>query len=146
MTTTADEGLHYLEETAKVKLLPGYTEDYSQVTFCLQEEDHTVGNALRWMIMKDPLVEFCGYSVPHPSEYKINLRIQMYDNASAVDALLRALANLDDLCETIEQAYSQSYQSAEWVQSEDKEMNLAQAKRIEAEAIRKRREAESQAS
>ena len=26
--------------------------------------------------MKDARVEFCGYSVPHPSEDKINFRIQ----------------------------------------------------------------------
>ena len=29
--------------------------------------------------MKNPKVEFAGYSVPHPSEHKINLRIQTYD-------------------------------------------------------------------
>jgi DNA-directed RNA polymerase subunit L len=28
--------------------------------------------------MKNPDVEFCGYSIPHPSEAKLNLRIQTY--------------------------------------------------------------------
>ncbi|ETS60967.1 hypothetical protein PaG_04897 [Moesziomyces aphidis] len=62
----------------KLTLLPGYEPDFSAVTFCLKEEDHTLGNSLRYMIMKDPRVEFCGYSNPHPSENKIHLRVQMY--------------------------------------------------------------------
>ena len=65
--------------------LPGATEGYTQATFCILEEDHTLGNLLRWMLMKkcvaprqhrllpdafrltlssspcSPSVEFCGY-------------------------------------------------------------------------------------
>ncbi|MBN3295986.1 RPAC2 protein, partial [Amia calva] len=51
-------------------------DDNSCVTFVLHEEDHTLGNALRYMVMKNPEVEFCGYSITHPSESKINFRIQ----------------------------------------------------------------------
>lgn len=71
-------------------------DDSTCMTFVLHDEDHTLGNALRYMIMKkyvrslsrdwsctrpltlpnSPDVTFCGYSVPHPSESKINLRIQ----------------------------------------------------------------------
>uniref|UniRef100_W5NCS9 DNA-directed RNA polymerases I and III subunit RPAC2 n=1 Tax=Lepisosteus oculatus TaxID=7918 RepID=W5NCS9_LEPOC len=50
--------------------------DDSCVTFVLHDEDHTLGNALRYMVMKNPEVEFCGYSITHPSESKINFRIQ----------------------------------------------------------------------
>ena len=47
------------------------------VTFLLhKEEDHTLRNALRYVIMKNPEVEFCGYTTTHPSESKINLCIQ----------------------------------------------------------------------
>ena len=44
--------------------------------------------------MKDPRVEFCGYSVPHPSEDKINFRIQTDGSCSAEDALRDGLDNL----------------------------------------------------
>lgn len=37
----------------KVTILEGHEADYSACTFCLWEEDHTLGNALRWMIMKE---------------------------------------------------------------------------------------------
>lgn len=33
--------------------LPGHEPDYSACTFCLTHEDHTLGNALRWIIMKE---------------------------------------------------------------------------------------------
>jgi DNA-directed RNA polymerase I and III subunit RPAC2 len=29
-------------------------------------------------VVLSPDVEFCGYSIPHPSEAKMNLRIQTY--------------------------------------------------------------------
>ncbi|SPO22498.1 related to Rpc19 - DNA-directed RNA polymerases I and III, 18KD subunit [Ustilago trichophora] len=92
----------------KLTLLPGYEPDFSAVTFCLKEEDHTLGNSLRYIIMKDPRVEFCGYSNPHPSENKIHLRIQMYDHASALDALRDAIENLDQLFAAIGEAYDRS--------------------------------------
>lgn len=52
------------------------TDNMDAVTFSIKDEDHTIGNALRWVIMKNPNVTFCGYSIPHPSEFKIHFRIQ----------------------------------------------------------------------
>ena len=46
------------------------------ITFVMNEEDHTLGNAVRFAIINWQEVEFCGYSVPHPSLNKINVRIQ----------------------------------------------------------------------
>ena len=45
-------------------------------TFVMREEDHTLGNAVRFAIINWQEVEFCGYSVPHPSINTINIRIQ----------------------------------------------------------------------
>ncbi|EJU02222.1 RBP11-like subunit of RNA polymerase [Dacryopinax primogenitus] len=137
-----DGSLRYVPDGPKISVLPGHTTDYSHATFCIEEEDHTLGNALRWMIMKNPKVEFCGYSMPHPSEYKINLRIQMYDNASSLDALALALKQLDDLAGAIEEEYNASLEGGEWEQGEDGEMDLEGAKRYAAE-VKKRREKEA---
>ncbi|PWO00897.1 RBP11-like subunits of RNA polymerase [Tilletiopsis washingtonensis] len=90
----------------KISILPGHEKDLSAATFCLKDEDHTLGNALRYMLMKNPKVEFCGYSNPHPSEPKIHLRVQMYDHLSALSALLDAIKNLEALFVTIEDAYT----------------------------------------
>ena len=49
--------------------------DKSCATYVLIDEDHTLGNALRYMLAKRDDVELVGYSIPHPSENKLNLRI-----------------------------------------------------------------------
>ena len=41
---------------------------------------------------------FCGYSVPHPSEKKISLRIQT-NGASALDVLRKGLEDLQLMCD-----------------------------------------------
>ncbi|CAI5756009.1 unnamed protein product [Candida verbasci] len=91
----------------KIKLLPGSSEDGTSASFQILEEDHTLGNALRYIIMKNPEVEFCGYSIPHPSENKLNIRIQTYGNISAVEALHQGLDNLCELCCVIEDKFAE---------------------------------------
>ena len=51
-------------------------QDEKIVALSIKDEDHTIGNSLRWIIMRNPKVTFCGYSIPHPSEFKIHFRIQ----------------------------------------------------------------------
>ncbi|PVF97376.1 RBP11-like subunits of RNA polymerase [Serendipita vermifera] len=80
----------------KITILPGAAADLSEASFAIYDETHTLGNALRWMVMKN---------APHPSENKIHLRIQMYDNESSLSALLEALNALDDMCGVIEEKY-----------------------------------------
>ncbi|WRT66969.1 uncharacterized protein IL334_003934 [Kwoniella shivajii] len=109
----------------KITILPGHEPDYTACTFCLWQEDHTLGNALRWIIMKDPDVEFCGYTAPHPSEPKIHLRIQMYDNLSAVDCLRKALANLRDLFKTVEKSYNASLKNDNYIKEDDIDVRAA---------------------
>ncbi|KAF8822959.1 Dna-directed Rna polymerase II RPB11A [Cardiosporidium cionae] len=48
----------------------------TQMTFTLPNEDHTIGNAIRALLIRKPCVEFAGYSMPHPTLNEINLRIQ----------------------------------------------------------------------
>ncbi|KAL3803697.1 hypothetical protein HJC23_003751 [Cyclotella cryptica] len=50
-------------------------------TFVIGDEDHTLGNALRHVLIQDPRVNFAGYCVPHPSEPVVHLRVQT--NATA---------------------------------------------------------------
>ncbi|XP_018422088.1 PREDICTED: DNA-directed RNA polymerases I and III subunit RPAC2-like [Nanorana parkeri] len=75
--------------------------DESCVTFVLHEEDHTLGNPLRYMVMKNPEVEFCGYSITHPSESKINFRIQTRNGLSATEPFRKGLTELLDVCQHV---------------------------------------------
>lgn len=73
------------------------TEDQGRCsTFELLDEDHTLGNALRHMILKNPEVKFCGYALPHPNERKINFQIQVY-KGEAITALEKGLKDLIQL-------------------------------------------------
>ncbi|KAF2866498.1 DNA-directed RNA polymerase [Massariosphaeria phaeospora] len=74
-------------------------------SFQFDGEDHTLGNALRYIIMKNPDVEFCGYSIPHPSEAKMNLRIQTYDGVSVHAVLEKGLDDLMAMCGVVEKKF-----------------------------------------
>lgn len=98
----------------KVKLLPGSSDDGAAASFQVIDEDHTLGNALRYIIMKNPEVEFCGYSIPHPSENKLNIRIQTYGNITAVEALHQGLDNLSEMCTVVEEKFSEKIQAGNY--------------------------------
>ncbi|KAG6333937.1 hypothetical protein ID866_5148 [Astraeus odoratus] len=108
------------EATPKIKIMKGAAPDLSAATYQIFDESHTIGNALRWMIMKNPKVEFCGYSVPHPSENLIQLRIQMYDGLSSLNVLLEALDNLDAVCESVQEKYTHSLQEGRYERWEER--------------------------
>ncbi|KAF2434923.1 DNA-directed RNA polymerase I and III polypeptide [Tothia fuscella] len=87
-----------------IRVLPGATE--TAASFEFKEEDHTLGNALRHIIMKNPDVEFCGYSIPHPSEAKMHLRIQTYDDQNVQDVLEKGLDDLMALCDVVVEKFT----------------------------------------
>lgn len=66
-------------------------------TFILHDEDHTLGNALKFILNKNPDVSFVGYSITHPSENKINLRIQT-TGRPAVEVLRQGFKDLKQMC------------------------------------------------
>ncbi|KAM7137004.1 DNA-directed RNA polymerases I and III subunit RPAC2-like [Molossus nigricans] len=69
--------------------------------FVLHEEDHNLGNSLCYVIMKNLEVEFCGYTTTHPSESKINLRIQTRGGLPAVEPFQRGLKELMNVCQHV---------------------------------------------
>ncbi|XP_037636614.1 DNA-directed RNA polymerases I and III subunit RPAC2 [Sebastes umbrosus] len=75
--------------------------DEGCVTFVLHDEDHTLGNSLRYMIMKTVDVDFCGYTITHPSESKINFRIQTRGGIPATEPLRRGLNELSDVAQHV---------------------------------------------
>jgi len=83
----------------RIRILPGSSD--TAASFEFKKEDHTLGNALRYIIMKNPDVEFCGYSIPHPSEALMNIRIQTYGGTTAREVLEKGLDDLMDLCDIV---------------------------------------------
>ena len=82
-------------------------ENQQEATFVFSGEGHTIGNSLRHLLMKDANVDFCGYSVPHPLEDKMNVRVQTRNpDYSAVDALKTGLRNLKAICEAVKTEFT----------------------------------------
>ena len=60
----------------KLKIMHDKEEGDFNTTYTFKNEDHTLGNILRYILMKDSNTSFCGYSIPHPSEDLMNIRLQ----------------------------------------------------------------------
>ena len=82
----ADQHVDDLQSNDKVLTVSrNPADDLSSATYAFVGEDHTLGNLVRNQIVKNKHVEFCAYSVPHPSEAVCNVRIQLAqapDNAA----------------------------------------------------------------
>ena len=82
-------------------------DDFSK-TFIINLEDHTLANSLRYLVMKNPKVVFCGYTIPHPSELKVNFRIQTNKSTTALEALEKGLNDLNAQCSHVMGVFEQS--------------------------------------
>ena len=77
-------------------------------TFVFGNEDHTLGNSLRHVLMLREEVDFCGYSVPHPYEPKMNVRLQVKDGYKAKEVLALGLKDLEDLTSKMEDEFARA--------------------------------------
>jgi DNA-directed RNA polymerase I and III subunit RPAC2 len=96
-----------MEEKVKIAIENDGIHDEFCKTFVLIDEDHTLANSLRYLIMKNPDVLFCGYSIPHPSEAKVNFRIQS-KSVPAIDILEKGLVDLNSVCEHVLNTFEDS--------------------------------------
>ncbi|KAM7255798.1 hypothetical protein ACFE04_011539 [Oxalis oulophora] len=85
----------------------GTLEEPSKSTFTLCEEDHTLANCLRFTLNQDPRMSFCGYSIPHPSDAKVNIRLQT-TGAPARDVLKDACQNLMLICQQVRTTFDKA--------------------------------------
>ncbi|OZJ03822.1 hypothetical protein BZG36_03819 [Bifiguratus adelaidae] len=116
-----------LEEVIKKEtLIAGPDGDQTAMTFVLKDEDHTIGNALRYMIMKNPKVDYCGYSIPHPSEAKLHIRIQTIPGTTAYEALEKGLSDLIDLCGVVNEKFKENLEASQFLYREDGDWDAAE--------------------
>ncbi|KAL8450913.1 hypothetical protein Emag_003019 [Eimeria magna] len=84
--------------------------DSRSLTASLPGETHTLGNAVRALLIRNPDVEFAGYSVPHPTQVEMNLRIQTSEGP-ALNALEQALEELTAICDALEAKYDEALET-----------------------------------
>eukprot|EP00696_Hemimastix_kukwesjijk_P016134 gnl/Hemi2/443_TR152_c0_g1_i1.p2 gnl/Hemi2/443_TR152_c0_g1~~gnl/Hemi2/443_TR152_c0_g1_i1.p2 ORF type:complete len:154 (-),score=22.79 gnl/Hemi2/443_TR152_c0_g1_i1:46-507(-) len=90
-----------LDEAAQELLKINCNEDDTSATFSLVGEDHTLGNSIRYILARKKGVSFCGYSVPHPAEDKMNIRIQTEPGVNVTAALHSGVEDLRAICEHV---------------------------------------------
>ena len=102
-------GAGEVPETAAVRFLTPTPHQVQQgeaeaaATFILGDEDHTLGNAVRHVIMQTEGTEFCGYSIPHPSEPYVHIRVQTDGSTGAADQFRAGLVELAQSCDILDQ-------------------------------------------
>lgn len=96
----------FRQERATEEFLVEVGQDENSSTFIFGNEDHTFGNPLRHILMQNPDTDFCGYSVPHPYEPRLNLRLQTNGERSSMDVLSSGLTELESLCNIMESKFN----------------------------------------
>ncbi|CAK0836613.1 unnamed protein product [Prorocentrum cordatum] len=85
--------------------------DPGVATFQFQDEDHTLGNSIRHMLMRHPDVEFAAYHVLHPSEPVMNVRVEVREGTTTAEAaMLESLDNLSRVCDHMLDTFDRAVQ------------------------------------
>ncbi|KAK9819675.1 hypothetical protein WJX72_000978 [[Myrmecia] bisecta] len=79
----------------------------TSLTYAIEDEDHTLGNSLRFLLNKNPHVDFVGYSIGHPSEHRVQFRIQTTGEITATEALRQACRDLKQICAHMKQTMAE---------------------------------------
>ncbi|CAD2093601.1 DNA-directed RNA polymerases I and III subunit RPAC2, putative [Plasmodium vinckei] len=83
----------------------------THATFCFENEDHTLGNCLRCILLQKEGIEFAGYTVPHPTQAEINLRIQT-TGEPAINILKDSLDDLSNICSIMLDKFNDALENA----------------------------------
>ena len=118
------------ETPPKVRILG---EDPTCLTFTFINEDHTLGNALRYILIKNKDVEMCGYSIPHPSDNKLNLRLQTFKRP-AKEVLYEGIAQLKEMAGIIKGKFEEEERRNELV-VEQRNMEQVNGEQVNGEQV-----------
>ncbi|KAK9846616.1 hypothetical protein WJX81_007679 [Elliptochloris bilobata] len=61
--------------------------------------------------VKSPNVTFCGYSIPHPSDNVVNVRVQTTGEISATEAMRQACRELREMCAHVKKTFEHAQES-----------------------------------
>ncbi|KAE8693072.1 Tim10/DDP family zinc finger protein isoform 1 [Hibiscus syriacus] len=85
----------------------GSFSDNSAATFSLTDEDHTLANSVRFTLNQDPRVTFSGYSIPHPSQARVNIRVQTTGDPAS-EVLKDACQDLMLMCRHVRSTFDKA--------------------------------------
>jgi DNA-directed RNA polymerase I and III subunit RPAC2 len=91
----------------KLKIIPDKEEGDFNCTYAFLNEDHTLGNILRYILMKDSNTLFCGYSIPHPSEDLMNVRLQTKEK-NTNEVMEKAMNRIDEISDILSNKFKKA--------------------------------------
>jgi DNA-directed RNA polymerase I and III subunit RPAC2 len=78
--------------------------------------------------MQQPETDFCGYTVPHPYEPKMNVRLQTYRGTAPTIKVLRAgLTDMEKMCDLISEKFERALQEYDGVAAPEAQAAPSQA-------------------
>lgn len=89
-------------------------------TYRIKSEDHTLGNAVRWVLSSNRKVDLAAYTIPHPHTDAMNLRIQAKTGHEASELLIEGCATLQSICQHMQKEYTRALQEYEKNNSNEK--------------------------
>jgi DNA-directed RNA polymerase subunit L len=89
----------------RVKIL---SESQNKLEIEIADEDHTLGNLLRSKLLKDKKVKHAGYQIVHPLTGGIKLVVQTEGSLKPRDALLKALAEIEEETKEFQQKFKKA--------------------------------------
>ena len=100
------ENVSSVNKPLQNKLEVKYASQKNCATFSFNNENHTLGNVLRAIASTDKQTKFVSYSLPHPAENNMELRLETISD-SPQDVLIRSLTKLEAICQLIATKLSQ---------------------------------------
>ncbi|GAB6028704.1 DNA-directed RNA polymerase II core subunit [Chamberlinius hualienensis] len=76
--------------------------------FTINKEDHTIGNMIKYQLLKDPNVLFSGYKVTHPLEHRICIRVQTTSDYTPQEAFTNAITDLISELSLLEERFKEA--------------------------------------
>ena len=83
-----------------IKDFKNKNEELNCGTYVFKNEDHTLGNFLRYSLNGHPECEFAAYSIVHPSENLMNVRVQS-TGKDANMVMLESFGNMKYMIDTL---------------------------------------------
>ncbi|XP_050544178.1 DNA-directed RNA polymerases I and III subunit RPAC2 isoform X2 [Daktulosphaira vitifoliae] len=74
-------------------------------TFVFEDEGHTLGSLLTYVLESFPETEFCAYSIRHPSENKIYLRLKVRPGNSVEEVFKKGIHELNKMMNHVKKTF-----------------------------------------
>jgi DNA-directed RNA polymerase I and III subunit RPAC2 len=84
----------------------------TSVTVSAKSEAHTLGNCMRWMLSQNPEVAYVAYTVPHPIQPSMHLKVTT-KTQPALRVVAEACQEVKDVARTLLHAYDAAWEEFE---------------------------------